>query len=142
MPGSGSWRVTSALQPRKVSPLERAILVRTCWKDNALVENYNRRFGGNLARLKKRVEEFAPLIETAEAHRLIDQLQTAVTEIQENHEELIVGWRMLNWTRPVKFYNEKTFPRFKEIGQTAERLTQQQSELMAVVSSSAEASAA
>jgi len=121
--------------------LERAILVRTYWKDKAAVETYNRQFGENLVRLKKRIEEFVPLIETAEARRMIDQSQTAVTEIQDNHELLMRGLENTQLDATVKFYTEKLLPRLKEVGQTAERLTQQQSELMAAVAKSSDASA-
>jgi methyl-accepting chemotaxis protein len=122
--------------------LERAILVRADWKDKAAIEAYDRQFAENLARFRKRVEEFVPLIETAEARRLIDQLQTTEKEIQENHAVLMRGLDNSQLEATVKFYTEKVLPRLKEAGQMAERLTEQQSELMAASAKTAEESAA
>ena len=122
--------------------MERAILVRAYIEDNANIDGYNREFGEILGRLRKRIEEFVPLIETTEARRLIDQLQAAEIESRQNHEELMQGVAHSQLTGTVNFFSDKTAPRLVEAGKAAERLKQQQSELMAAVSKSAETSAA
>jgi methyl-accepting chemotaxis protein len=120
--------------------LERGILVRSYMKDKASVETYNRQFSENQERLRKRIEEFVPLIETTEARRLVDQLQAAEAESRSSHEELMRLLGNSQLEAAAEFYVKKALPSRKAVGQIAERLTQQQSELMAFVSKSAEAS--
>jgi CHASE3 domain sensor protein len=113
--------------------LERAILLRAYMKDQAAVEEYNQDFRNNQVSLHRVIEEFVTLIETAEARRMVDAIQSMQAETQRNHEELMRGLENSQLEAAVKFYTEKAMPRLRDVGQAAERLTEQQSELMAAV---------
>ena len=81
----------------------------------------------------------AKTCENEEARRLVDQLRATETEVRQNHEELMRVLGNTELEAAVNLYTQKALPRLTEAGQTTERLTQQQSALMAAVSKSAEA---
>lgn len=119
---------------------ERGIIARSLLKDRATVDKYNQDFHESLAQLKRRLEEFTPLIETAEARRLIDDLQGTAASIASSHQELYRLVREDNNEAAAQFLKEKLFPLAAQANASAERLLIQQERLLATVSDAAETS--
>ena len=118
---------------------ERGVLVRAFMKDKPTIGKYNQQFEQSAARLKKDLDEFAPLIETAEGRRMIGDLQNAYGPILQNHQELLRLALNDDTAAASKVYAEKVNPLVVGINDIAERLIQQQNDLMANAASATEA---
>ncbi|MGA2740807.1 MAG: methyl-accepting chemotaxis protein [Bryobacteraceae bacterium] len=119
---------------------ERGIIARSFMKDRATVDRYNSEFGESAARFKQRVDEFVPLIETAEARRMIQELQADVDKIAQNHEDLYRLATGGHIDAAADSFRQKSMPQIRAAKATAEQLVQRQRVLMAAVGKSAEAS--
>jgi methyl-accepting chemotaxis protein/methyl-accepting chemotaxis protein-1 (serine sensor receptor) len=119
---------------------ERGIIARSYMKDKATSEKYNQEFGQSVARFKKCVDEFVPLIETAEARRMIQELQTDVETIAQSHDDLYRLAAGGQIEAAAEVLRTKSMPLILKAKATTEQLVQQQGELMAVATKSAESS--
>src|ERR1017187_3171246 len=57
---------------------ERGILLRAYMKDRETMEKYNQGFRETSSRVKKDLDEFVPLVETAEARQMAGEIQSAL----------------------------------------------------------------
>ncbi len=121
---------------------ERGILARAYMKDKATVEQYNGDFRASEAKFKKDVEEFTPLIETAEARRAIQSLDTDVGTISQNHDELYRAADSGQLDAASAVLKDKVMPLILKSKATSDQLSQQENDLMATASKSAEGLAA
>ena len=116
---------------------ERGILLRAQMKDPATMEKYNQAFRASTTRLKQRLDEFVPLVETAEARRMIEDIQAACPRIVQEHEEmyrLAVDGKLAAAT---KIEAETVMPLVMRISDEGDALAQQQNALMTSVASRA-----
>jgi methyl-accepting chemotaxis protein/methyl-accepting chemotaxis protein-1 (serine sensor receptor) len=86
------------------------------------------------------MNEFAPLIETAEARQLLGDLRTAAEAVGRSHEALYKLAQNDQAEAANKQFIEQVIPNVTQAKKIAERLTAQQAELMAAVGQSAQAS--
>ena len=120
--------------------LERGIMVRSFMKDKASIEKYNQQFRETAEKAKKDLDEFAPLAETAEGKRLVEELRSAADRIQQAHEDLYRLASSGQTEAAVQEFMDRALPAATQGRSVVERLNAQQSDLMAAVGKSAEAS--
>jgi methyl-accepting chemotaxis protein/methyl-accepting chemotaxis protein-1 (serine sensor receptor) len=65
---------------------ERGMLARSLIQDYATVDKYTTGYQANTTRLKQRLDEFAPLIETPEARRMLQDIGDGTRRILTLHE--------------------------------------------------------
>jgi methyl-accepting chemotaxis protein/methyl-accepting chemotaxis protein-1 (serine sensor receptor) len=119
---------------------ERGIIARAYMKDNATVEKYNGEFHDAQARLQRRLDEFRPLIETAEARQMIQEIESDQQALRSNHEEI---FRLAGASRAEEAaaaYKDKILPLMLKAKATCGRLVEEQTGLLAAVGKSGEAS--
>ena len=68
---------------------ERGIIRRAAMGDQPTVEKYSRDFGESSVRMKKRLEEVAPLIQTPEERAMVEQVGAASEKMVRNHAEFM-----------------------------------------------------
>ena len=110
--------------------VERGIIVRTFRDDGTTMEQYDEEFRRNHARLKKRLEEITPLIESAETRRMIEELQGVEQLMARNHAELL---RLTNGdpAGAANLLRDQVLPAADRADKTIQVLVRQQSNLMA-----------
>jgi methyl-accepting chemotaxis protein/methyl-accepting chemotaxis protein-1 (serine sensor receptor) len=121
--------------------LERAICSRVLLKDQPKVEGYNRDVYVVVARLKKDLDEFEPLIETDEARRLLEGMRSAVQIIEQNQEPLHQLATAGKVPELVDSLN-KSVPAASQLHAGAEELTRQEAALLATVGNETHSSVA
>ena len=117
---------------------ERGIVLRAYMKDTATMTKYRQGFQDSAVRLKKRCEEFAPLIETTEARRMIEEIQTSLDKIRTNHEEI---WSLASSGQTkaaAGVLKDKVMPLVIQVHSIGEQLVTQQGGLMGKVGQQAE----
>jgi methyl-accepting chemotaxis protein len=119
---------------------ERGIIARAFMKDKATVEEYNREFAQSVADTNKRLEEFTPLIETAEARQLIGETKANVDKAAQLHMDLYREASADRIETAAAVLKDQMMPLLLKIGTACDRLEEQQSELMAKVAADTEAS--
>jgi methyl-accepting chemotaxis protein/methyl-accepting chemotaxis protein-1 (serine sensor receptor) len=67
--------------------LERGIIVGSFMKDDASRAKYSQQFQESLGRMKQDVDEFAPLVETAEGRRILEDIRSTIPRMARAHEE-------------------------------------------------------
>ncbi|MFL6466274.1 MAG: methyl-accepting chemotaxis protein [Bryobacteraceae bacterium] len=117
---------------------ERGILNRAFMKDKETINKFSQDFEQSSARLKKRLDEFAPLLEAAEARRMIADIQNAYSPILQAHQELLQLALNDNTAAASKLLSEKVMPLVIKVNDVAEQLSQQQNGLMTTVSKASE----
>ena len=108
-------------------------------KDKATIEKYNQAFANSGAKLAKYLEQFAPLVETEEGRRAVAQIQSAETDIQQNHQELMRLVGNSETEAAVNFFVQKALPRHVEVSAIADRQSDQQAEIMAETNKASDA---
>ena len=109
---------------------ERGILLRAYMKDRETMEKYNQGFRETSSRVKKDLDEFVPLVETAEARQMAGEIQSAFETIQGLHEEqwnLAISGKLEEATA---VYKEKLNPAVVQINKITDKLQTQQAGLM------------
>jgi methyl-accepting chemotaxis protein len=119
---------------------ERGIIARAFMKDKATMEKYNQDFGQSVAKVNKEVDEFTPLIETAEARQLMVEIKSTVDKAGQFHADLYREASAEKIEAAAAILKDKAMPLLLRVGEICDRLQTQQSELMAKVAADAEAS--
>jgi methyl-accepting chemotaxis protein len=117
---------------------EQGILARAFMKDRATVELYNQQLHGALDQWKKSMEEYIPLIETAEAKNLIEEMQANREAVARLHEDF---YRLASTGKveaAAAEYKDKIMPELKNPKKTALQLTEKQGTEMQVMVHTAE----
>src|SRR5436190_1411592 len=110
---------------------ERGVVARAYMKDRATVEQYNQDFHKALSTWKKNMDDFAPLVRTAEARKLVNEITGAwenVNREYENFYALITAGKLDEAGAIVK---ERLMPLLNNVNQRVAELTQLQGEIMA-----------
>ena len=115
---------------------ERGIIAGAYAKDRATVEQCNRDFGEALTAWKKAIVEFRPLTETAEARKILDDMQVAAESLGGMHADLYrqVQAGMLDAANAI--LKDKVTPSWNPVNEVADRLIEQQGGLMAAANQS------
>ena len=121
---------------------ERGILLRVYMKDMATANQYNQDFQSSYALWKKHMEEFSPLIETAEARKDLDEMQTDYDDIGRIHSDFYQLASTGKLDEATSLLKDKLMPALLHTGATVAKLEQQQGDLMATVVKATEAQAA
>jgi methyl-accepting chemotaxis protein len=117
---------------------ERGILVRAYMKDQVTVALYNQQLHGALDQWKKNMEEFVPLIETAEDKKLLEEMQAnheATTRLHEDFYRLASTGKV---EAAAQVYKDKIMPELKNPKKTATYLTEETGALMQTMVHTAE----
>jgi methyl-accepting chemotaxis protein len=109
---------------------ERGILVRAFMKDKATMEQYHQDFQESAGRAKKMLDEFATLSETAEDHRLIGEIGSALEQIRQGHDGFWSQASSDQIEAATETYKTKTNPAIKQAAKMAAALSAHQNELM------------
>jgi methyl-accepting chemotaxis protein len=118
----------------------RGILVRSFMKDPATAAQYNRDFGETVVRMKKRLDEYNQLVETAEARQMLAELQSDTDQIAQYNDDLFRLVTSDKIDAAADVYKGKLNPLAKSANAVAERLVTHEQALMAAVGKSSEAS--
>jgi methyl-accepting chemotaxis protein len=126
---------------------ERGIIRRAAMQDKQSVEKYNQDFRESSSRIRKRIEEMAPLLRTSEERELFEQLRTASAQIVQNHSEfmsLLTRHDVSSEDVPIAdhFLTGTATPLLRQTKPIAEKLVGLQTELMAASGKAATASVA
>ena len=115
---------------------ERGIIAGAYAKDRATVEQCNRDFGEALTAWKKAIVELRPLTETAEARKILDDMQVAAESLGGMHADLYrqVQAGMLDAANAI--LKDKVTPSWNPVNEVADRLIEQQGGLMAAANQS------
>jgi methyl-accepting chemotaxis protein/methyl-accepting chemotaxis protein-1 (serine sensor receptor) len=124
-----------------LTALERGVLLRSYMKDPATVDKYNQQYQETAAGARKAMDEFVPLVETAEGKRLLEDLRTAVDNGSQAHEELYRLARDGQADAATQIYTARSLPILKQGKTIADRLLALEGELMARTARDAGASA-
>src|SRR5574340_277004 len=122
--------------------LERGIMVRAFMKDHATIQKYNGQFRETLVQYGKYLSEIAPMLDSEEARRMCEKLQTTQAGLTQNHEELLRLVDSGQTEAANKLFAERLIPMEAEAGETADRLMRAEGESTATVAKSTEASVA
>jgi len=117
---------------------ERGILVRAFMKDQVTVEKYHQEFLSTHALWKKNMDEFTPLIETAEARKILDDMQQSYETAGRMHLEF---HRLASTGKVVaasEIYKDQIMPELAGTNKLVLPLVQEEGNLMAAVVKSAE----
>ena len=112
---------------------DRGILLRGMMRDLAMVDQYAREFDATMAAIKKDVDDFVPLIETAAAREMIGQIQSGIGEMQGNHAELVRLVRNGDTAAGADLLKTKLMPKALEVSKVGDKLADQQFALMGKV---------
>src|SRR5574340_568807 len=122
--------------------LERGIMVRAFMKDHATIQKYNGQFRETLVQYGKYLSEIAPMLDSEEARRMCEKLQTTQAGLTQNHEELLRLVDSGQTEAANKLFAERLIPMEAEAGDMADRLMRAEGESTATVAKSTEASVA
>ncbi|HUV68457.1 MAG TPA: methyl-accepting chemotaxis protein [Terracidiphilus sp.] len=121
---------------------ERGILLRTMMKDMATANQYNQDFQSSYVQWKKNMDAFAPLIETAEARKDLDEMQTACEEIGRIHSDYYQLASSGKLDEATALLKDKLMPALLRTGELAAKSEQEQGDLMTTVVKGTEAQVA
>ncbi|HTS50613.1 MAG TPA: methyl-accepting chemotaxis protein [Bryobacteraceae bacterium] len=119
---------------------ERGIVARSFIKDTAAIEKYHQDFRDSEARFKKSVDQFLPLIETEEARRGIQELQTNQEQIAQSFEEFYRVASAGQSEAAAAMAADKVLPLIMKSKATTDQLVQHQSTVLVDAVQAAESS--
>lgn len=67
--------------------LERGIVVRSFMKDDATMATYGRQFQETLSKIRRDLDEFEPLVETAEGKSTVQDVRNLLPRVSQVHDE-------------------------------------------------------
>jgi methyl-accepting chemotaxis protein/methyl-accepting chemotaxis protein-1 (serine sensor receptor) len=125
----------------EVVAAERGIILRSFMKDRATVDKYNGDFRVSLSRFKKDLSEFRPLIETAEALKLIDAMQIVADSVGGLNDRIYGLAAGDDPTGAAAVYKDEVMPVLLKTLDQSRSLAQGQTGLMSEVAKSTEVQA-
>ncbi|HTR38582.1 MAG TPA: methyl-accepting chemotaxis protein [Bryobacteraceae bacterium] len=119
---------------------ERGIIRAAETHDKPSLAKYIKDFQDSADRMKKRLDEFKPLVYTEEGQRALDQVQAGVQSVLSAHEEFLRSAQSGDSRGASAFLRDKLAPQLESTNASAEKLVEYQAEQMKSKQKEAEAS--
>jgi len=116
---------------------ERGIIRRADMGDMPTVEKYSRDFDDSAARVRKRLDEIAPLIETVPVRQAVERLRTIEAQVERNHSQYMSLIRGGDLKGADRFITDSVMPPIRAAKPLAATVVEQADALMAAAGQSA-----